>query len=66
MATKLNRLQGQAIFTLLEILENYPIIWNIKLNEYSNKPMRDGQIEKMLIELADANLKMNAEEFKGN
>lgn len=28
--------------------------------------MRGGQIEKMLLELADSNLKTNVEELKGN
>ncbi|CAL1671968.1 unnamed protein product [Lasius platythorax] len=64
MAPKLARLKNSEICIFLEVLENYPIIWNIKLKDYSNKPMRDGQVAMMLIDLEKKNLKMCEEEFR--
>lgn len=65
MTPKFARLKNSEICTFLEILENYPIIWNIKLKDYSNRPMREGQITMMLIDLEKKNLKMHEEEFRG-
>lgn len=65
MTPKFARLKNSEICTFLEILENYPIIWNIKLKDYSNKPMREGQVAMMLIDLEKKNLKMLEEEFRG-
>lgn len=65
MTPKFARLKHSEICTFLEILENYPIIWNIKLKDYSNRPMREGQITMMLIDLEKKNLKMHEEEFRG-
>ncbi|XP_036146664.1 uncharacterized protein LOC118646889 [Monomorium pharaonis] len=66
MPPKLARLKNTEICTVLEILKNYPIIWNIKLKDYSNKPMRDGQVAMMLIDLEKRNLKMCEEEFRAH
>jgi len=62
---KFRRLTNNEIWTFIEVLKNYLIIWNIKLKEYSNKPMRD-KYAMMLIEFEKKNLKINEKSNPGH